>query len=98
MDLQVFRMGLDAGDQFEYHLLPQHEYLPGDFQISRGIVLPAGASYDFLRRRLLILSAPQRVVAVRLIAACRRSIAGAQSRLCERFSSERRTYCLSTLM
>ena len=34
----------------EFHLLSLYERLPRDFQISPGVILPAGGQYQFLRR------------------------------------------------
>jgi hypothetical protein len=67
LDIQLLRLIFDAGDTFEYHLRPQYEFLPLDFQIFRGIVLPAGTADSFLRRQFQMQSAPQRFVALRLV-------------------------------
>ena len=66
-DVQLLRVIFDAGDIVEFHLRPQYEYLPVDFQISRGVVLPAGTAFSFLRRHFQVQSAPQRVVALRMV-------------------------------
>ena len=50
-DLQFLRVDLHSSDLIEFHLLPLYERLPRDFQISPGIVLPAGGQYSFVRRR-----------------------------------------------
>ena len=50
-DLQFLRVDLHSSDLLEFHLLPLYERLPRDFQISPGIVLPAGGQYSFVRRR-----------------------------------------------
>jgi len=49
-DVQLIRVDLHSSDLVEFHLLPLYERLPRDFQISPGIVLPAGSQYSFLRR------------------------------------------------
>jgi len=51
MDVQFLRVDLHSSDLLEFHLLPLYERLPRDFQISPGIVLPAGGQYSFVRRR-----------------------------------------------
>ena len=51
MDVQFLRVDLHSSDLLEFHLLPLYERLPRDFQISPGIVLPAGSQYSFVRRR-----------------------------------------------
>jgi len=50
VDLQFLRIDLHSSDILEFHLLPLYERLPRNFQISPGVVLPAGGQYSFLRR------------------------------------------------
>jgi hypothetical protein len=64
LDVQLARVQLQAGDLLEYHLRPLYERLPRDFQISQGVVLPAGAEYSFLRRRFQMQSATRRPVSL----------------------------------
>lgn len=66
-DVQLIRVILIPGDTVEFHLRPQYEYLPVDFEIFRGVVLPAGTDSSFLRRHFQLQSAPQRILALRLI-------------------------------
>ena len=49
-DVQLLRVDLHSSDLVEFHLLPLYERLPRDFQISPGVVLPAGGEYSFVRR------------------------------------------------
>jgi hypothetical protein len=50
-DVQLMRADLHSSDLVEFHLLPLYERLPRDFEISPGVILPAGGEYSFLRRR-----------------------------------------------
>ena len=50
VDLQFLRIDLHSSDLLEFHVLPLYERLPRNFQISPGVVLPAGGQYSFLRR------------------------------------------------
>jgi len=49
-DVQLMRADLHSSDLVEFHLLPLYERLPRDFEISPGVILPAGGEYSFLRR------------------------------------------------
>src|SRR5258705_13957093 len=49
-DMQLMRADLHSSDLVEFHLLPLYERLPRDFEISPGVILPAGGEYTFLRR------------------------------------------------
>src|SRR5262249_53643247 len=64
LDFQLARVDLQAGDILEYHLRPLYERLPRAFQISQGVVLPAGGEYRFLRRRFQAQSATRRPVSL----------------------------------
>jgi hypothetical protein len=63
-DLQLIRIDLHSSDILEFHLLPLYERLPRDFQISPGIVLPAGGQYSFLRRRYQVQTTTSRPVSL----------------------------------
>ena len=41
-DVQLMRADLHSSDLVEFHLLPLYERLPRDFEISPGVILPAG--------------------------------------------------------
>jgi hypothetical protein len=60
-------MVLHSGDMAEFHLVPQYERLPRNFQIFPGIILPAGTDYHFLRRHYQLQSADQRTLAVNVV-------------------------------
>jgi hypothetical protein len=62
MDLQLMRLQLQSNDAFGFHLVPQFERLPRDFQIFDGVRLPAGNDYRFLRRNYQIQTGDQRPV------------------------------------
>ena len=63
-DVMLGRINTHAGDNGGLNLLPTHERLDEDFEVSEGVVLPAGNSYDFTRWRLSMGTANRRVVAV----------------------------------
>src|SRR4029434_1432130 len=48
--MQCLRADRGSTDLVEFHLVSLYERLPRDFQISPGVILPAGAEYSFLRR------------------------------------------------
>lgn len=66
VDVQFARIELQSGDVAEYHLLPTFERLPRDFRIFGNLVLPAGAAYDFVRRQIIVNSAPRRALSTTL--------------------------------
>ena len=55
-----------SGDQLEFQLFKQTENLDEDFEISDGVVLPAGGSYDWLRYQVVYDGAEQRVISGRI--------------------------------
>jgi hypothetical protein len=65
-DLQFFRIELRSGDFVALHVLPSFERVPHHFEISSGIVLPAGRAYTFLRRSYQVQSATRRPVSVNM--------------------------------
>ena len=64
LDVQLMRVNLQSNDFLEFHLMPQYESLPRNFEISRGVVLPAHANYSFLRRQFAVQTANRRTVAI----------------------------------
>jgi hypothetical protein len=66
-DLQVMRADLRSTDLIEFHLLPLYERLPRPFEISSGIVLPAGGEYSFLRRHYQAQTSTSRPISLTLI-------------------------------
>jgi hypothetical protein len=58
-DISPFEVEFNSGDIFEISLTPQFERLPFPFEISRGIVVPAG-SYQFNRYGVSVESATKR--------------------------------------
>ena len=55
---------MHAGDEVQVQITPQYERLETPFQISEGIILPAGNAYTFTRHRVVATTASQRIVAV----------------------------------
>jgi hypothetical protein len=60
------QVGVDfqSGDSIAFHLLPTYERLEDDFEISRDVVLPGGAEYNFMRYSFRINTASRRVMSV----------------------------------
>ncbi len=65
LDFTLLRMELHSQDNVEISVVPTYERLENDFDISSGIVLPAGAEYDFTRVRVAFQTANRRVLALR---------------------------------
>lgn len=63
-DVQVFRVELHSGDNVTASVTPSYEYLAQNFEISPGVVLPAGSDYTFMRYGLAASTANKRVVSV----------------------------------
>ena len=62
--LTPFEVNLHSQDQFGSEIIWSHERLDRPFNISRGIILPAGAEYDFTRWRIRGQTANRRVLAL----------------------------------
>lgn len=58
------RVGMHSGDNVSLNVLPTHERLSRDFQISSGVVFPAGNEYNFTRWRVAVGTANRRIMAV----------------------------------
>jgi len=65
-DMQLLRADLGTTDLVEFHLLSLYERLPRDFQISPGVLLPAGGEYSFLRRRYQAQTTTSRPVSLNI--------------------------------
>jgi hypothetical protein len=65
IDWQVLRVETHAQDGIGFSVAPEYQRLEEDFEISDGIVLPAGGVYDFLRYRIGGNTANRRVVGLR---------------------------------
>jgi hypothetical protein len=61
-----FGIDFHAGDSVEFQLFRQSERLDEDFEISDGIVLPAGGSYDFTRYQIVYDGSDNRPLAARV--------------------------------
>lgn len=63
-NIQAFRMELHSGDNVDFNVSPSYEYLKDVFEISPGIVLPAGTDYRFTRFGLSAHTANKRIVSL----------------------------------
>jgi hypothetical protein len=63
-NIQAFRMELHSGDNFEFNVSPSYEYLKENFEISPGVVLPAGTDYRFTRYTVFGSTANKRIVSL----------------------------------
>ena len=59
--LTPMELEFHSGDSIEFQIFKQTENLDEDFEISDGVILPAGNSYDWLRYQLGYDSAEQRM-------------------------------------
>jgi hypothetical protein len=64
VNLALFEVQLHSQDAFGIDVTPTHERLDTPFEISRGIVLPMGAEYDFTRVQVRGQTANRRVIAL----------------------------------
>ena len=62
-DLNPLRVQLHSGDSFGFSVRPTYERLEDDFEISDGVVLPAGADYSFLRYGFNFSTPGRRIIA-----------------------------------
>ncbi|MGE5430919.1 MAG: DUF5916 domain-containing protein [Syntrophomonadaceae bacterium] len=51
----------ESGDRIEFNIAPEGEYLPEDFEISKGVIIPKG-SYDWKRYRIEAETASKRLI------------------------------------
>ena len=65
VQLTPIQVEFHSGDSLEFQLFRQSENLDEDFEISDGVVLPAGGSYDWLRHQFVYDSAEQRMISGR---------------------------------
>ena len=64
-DIQLFRMELHSGDNWDVSVTPTYERLKDNFTIAPGVVLPRGGEYEFVRYQIQANTANRRVVALR---------------------------------
>jgi len=64
-NIQLFRMEMHSGDNFDAFVSPSYERLREDFEISEGITLPGGSDYRFTRWGISANTANRRVIALR---------------------------------
>jgi hypothetical protein len=62
-DLTPFRVQFHSGDSFGFTVRPTYELLEDDFEISEGVILPAGADYSFLRYGFSFSTPGRRIIA-----------------------------------
>ena len=62
--LTLLRVESHSGDNVTLSATPTYERLERDFQIYRGVTLPAGSEYDFTRYRVGVGTASRRILAV----------------------------------
>ncbi len=65
LDWQVIRIETHSQDGIGFTVQPQYERLEEDFEISDGIILPAGEEYSVTRYRIGFNTANRRVIAAR---------------------------------
>jgi Domain of unknown function (DUF5916) len=63
-DLRVFEVQLQSGDNFQVNVKPTYERLERNFEISRGVILPAGNAYDFTRYSAQLQTSNRRVISI----------------------------------
>jgi hypothetical protein len=66
LQLTPFELELHSGDSVEFQLFKQTENLDEDFEISDGVLLPAGSSHDWLRYQMVYDGAEHRALSGRL--------------------------------
>ena len=65
-DVQFLRADLHSSDILEFHVLSLYEMLPRAFEISPGVILPAGGRYNFTRRHYQATTTTSRPVSLNL--------------------------------
>jgi Domain of unknown function (DUF5916) len=63
-ELTLTRVELHSGDNVEFSVQPTYERLEEPFEIVSGVILPAGAEYNFTRYELSMNTANKRIVSV----------------------------------
>jgi hypothetical protein len=63
-DLKPLQVNFQSGDVFLFYMTPTYERLERNFEISRGVILPIGGEYDFMRYGVRITTANRRALAV----------------------------------
>ena len=57
-------MDFQSGDSIAFHLFPTYERLENAFEISRGVILPKNAEYNFIRYSLRVNTTNRRILSV----------------------------------
>jgi hypothetical protein len=63
-DITAARVELHSGDNVEVGISPTYERLEGPFEIIDGVILPAGAGYDFTRYQISMNTASKRIISL----------------------------------
>ena len=63
LDFTLLRLELHTQDNIEISLVPTYERLENDFEITKGVLLPAQTAYDFVRFRVVTNTATRLVLA-----------------------------------
>jgi hypothetical protein len=63
-NITAFDVNLHSGDSLRVEVTPTYERLEEDFEISEGVVLPAGERYRFTRYQVSFFSADQRMITI----------------------------------
>ncbi|MCC7010128.1 MAG: carbohydrate binding family 9 domain-containing protein [Acidobacteria bacterium] len=64
MELTVLQVNAHDGGRYQFVVTPQYERLEEDFEISDGVVLPAGAEYRFTRYQIEAETSDSRPVSI----------------------------------
>ena len=64
VDITATRVELHSGDNVQFNVSPSYERLEEPFEIIDGVILPAGAEYDFARYRVSMNTASKRIVSL----------------------------------
>ena len=62
VDVTALGVEFQSQETVNLHVIRNHERLEQDFEVSEGVILPAGLSYDFMRYRLQVATANRRIV------------------------------------
>jgi hypothetical protein len=62
--LTAFQMDLQSGESVQIMVTPTRERLERDFEISRGVILPSGPTYDFTRYNIRVSTSSRRLVSI----------------------------------
>ena len=64
VELTLLQLNAHDGGRYQFVVTPQYERLDEDFEISEGVLLPAGSVYRFTRYQVEVETAEHRIVSV----------------------------------